>query len=353
MASGRLRSFPIFYSMPLSASQVRSLRVIALVAWAGTTTLIMQQWIGSATIYKAELAPRIEATHQAIVDNRVPTGERWDALGLNTTNIRVGTVFLAEGIHRATGLAIPKVYRHLDTIMLFASLLLLVAFLGRLGPPEYALLGALAFAVVLPLTYQLFYFHPWDRLSLFFWILLLMMLEQRRIVLFSVLLAVAMVIKFDVILLPGLYFLATVPPLRDRQGVLRTGLVTAALFVMTFGIYEALQIMRPGGFEPVPLAALAAENLQTIRTLGISYPPLLGFSTVLLLAAVGAGRSTRFIRACALFGLLLLMIYVVRARFDEFRTEVPVFLLLLPAALVGVRRLCERTGLTPELQRAP
>ena len=339
--------------MPFSASLARSLRVIALIVWAGSTTLIMQQWIGSATIYRPELAPQIEATHQAIVDNRIPPGESWDALGLNTTNIRVGTVFLTEGIHRATGLAIPKIYRALDTIMLFASLLLLVVFLHRLVPPEYALLGALAFSAVLPLTYQLFYFHPWDRLSLFFWILLLMMLEQRRIVLFAVLLAVAMVIKFDVILMPGLYFLAMVPALGDRQGLLRTALITAALFVMTFGVYEALQAIRPGGFEPVLLAPLAAENLQTVRLLGISYPPLLGFSTVLLLAAVGVGRSTRFMRACAVFGLLLLMIYVVRARFEEFRTEVPVFLLLLPAALVGVRALCERTGRTPELQHAP
>jgi len=349
-----MRFFPML-SMPssLTPSMARRLRVIALVVWAGSTTLIMQQWIGSTTIYKPEFVPRIMASHQAIIDNRIPSDTTWSLLGLNTTNIRVGSVFLVEGIHRATGIGIPKVYRTLDTVMLFASLVLLVVFLGRLVPREYAVLGALGFAMVLPLTYQLFYFHPWDRLSLFFWILLLMVLEQRRVVVFAVLLVIAMVIKFDVLLLPGLYFLATVPPLRDRQGVFRTALVTAGLFAVTFGVYEALQVMRPGGFEPVPLGTLQAENLQILRDLGIAYPPLLGFPTVLMLAAVGFGKSARFPRACMLFALLLLPIYVVRSRFEEFRTELPVFLLLLPAALVGVRTLCDRTDRTLEIQHGP
>jgi hypothetical protein len=327
--------------MPLSPSAARVLRALAVASWAASTTLIMQLWIGRSTIYAPELAPKVEATHQAIVDNRVPGGGTWSDVGLNTTNIRIGTVFLAEGIHRATGMTVPKIYQLVDTIMLFASLVLLVVFLSRIVPSSYALLGAMAFAVIVPLTYQRFYFHPWDRLSLFFWIVLLMLLQQRRTLLFAALLPLAMIIKFDVILLPGLYFLATVPPLHDRRGVVRSGLITAGLFVITFGIYWGLQAIRPGGFERVPLGALAAENVQTIRELGLAYPPLLGFSSALLLAAVGFRSAGRFAKASTLFGLSLLAIYVVRARFDEFRTEVPVFLLLLPAALVGVRLLCE------------
>ena len=332
--------------MPFPPSTSRALRAFALIVWAASTTLIMQSWVGSATIYKPELASRIRETHQTIVDNRIPAGETWSDRGLNTTNIRIGTVFLAEGLHRATGVDVTKIYRLVDTVMLFASLLLLVVFLRRVVPPPYALLGATAFAAVLPLTYQLFYFHPWDRLSLFFWILLLMVLHSGRFVLFAALLAVAMIIKFDVILLPGLFFLITVPPLHDRPGVIRSVMRTGALFVLTFGIYWALQMIRPGGFEPVPLGALAAENLQTLRDFGLSYPPLLGFSAPLLLAAIGFRASERFVRACAVFAMLLLAIYVVRARFDEFRTEVPVYLLLLPAALVGVRSLCEREALS-------
>jgi hypothetical protein len=162
-----------------------------------------------------------------------------------------------------------------------------------------------------------------------------------------------MIIKFDVILLPGLVFLATVPlpPFDDRRALIRSLVLTLGLFALTFGVYWLLQIIRPGGFEPVPLAALAAENLQTVRDRGFSYPPLLGFSAVLLLAAVGFRSAERFVRACAVFGVLLLMIYVVRARFDEFRTEVPVFLLLLPAALVGVRSLCETAVFSTDAPR--
>ena len=318
----------------------RGLRVLALAVWAASTTLIMQTWVGNSTIYKPELSPLIVETHRTILENRIPPGETWSDRGLNTTNIRVGTVFLVEGAHRATGMPVPKLYRLLDTVMLFASLLLLMVLLRRLVPTPYALIGATAFAGVLPLTYQLFYFHPWDRLSLFLWILLLIVLHQGRVVLFAALLAVAMIVKFDVILLPGLFFLATVP-FRDAPGIARSALITVGLFAVTFGIYWALQKIRPGGFEPVPLGPLAAENVRTIRSLGIAYPPLLGFSAPLVLAAIGFRSAERFVQACAVFGMGLLAIYIVRARFDEFRTEVPVYLLLLPAALVGVQILCE------------
>src|SRR5688572_3378853 len=311
----------------------------------------MQSWVGRATIYRPELVPRIENAHEAILHNRVPDGASWSKHGLNSTNIRVGSVFLAEGITRVSGLSVPTAYRLLDTVALFATLVLLLVFLGRVVPAPYAVIGAMAFAAALPLSYQLFYFHPWDRLSLLGWTALLMMLERRRFGLFAAALPVAMLVKFDVVLLPALYFLLTapMPPLAgDRPALVRSALSTAGLFAITFGVYWALQAWRPGGFEPVAYGPLAIHNVNMLRDLKLAYPPFLGLGLPLLLALVGFSRSERFARSCAVFAGLLLLVFIVKARFEEFRALVPVFLLLLPAALVGLQSITD----PGELRRA-
>lgn len=322
----------------------RALRAIITIGWAASVTLTMQSWVGGATIYRPELGTRIETAHEAILHNRVPGGGTWTASGLNSTNIRVGSVFLAEGISRVSGWSVPTAYRMLDTMALFATLILLLVLLGRVASPPYAIIGATAFAAVLPLSYQLFYFHPWDRLSLFAWTALLMMLERRRFALFAAALPVAMLVKFDVVLLPALYFLLTapMPPLRgDYRALVRSALVTTGLFAITFGLYWGLQAWRPGGFEPVALGPLAVHNLAMLRDLKLAYPPFLGLAVPLLLAAIGFSRSERFAQACAVFAALLLIVFIVKARFEEFRALVPVFVLLLPAALVGLQSVTE------------
>jgi hypothetical protein len=328
----------------MSLTGSRALRTAITVAWAASITFTMQFWVGRSTIYRPELNDRIADAHEAILHNRVPDGSSWTTYGLNSTNIRVGSVFIAEGISRVSGWSAPTAYRMLDTLALFATLVLLLQHLGRLVPAPYPVIGALAFATTLPLTYQLFYFHPWDRLSLLSWVVLLILLERRRFGLFTIALPLAMLVKFDVILLPALYFLLTVPfPPRDadRQGVMRSALATTGLFALTFGTYWALQAWRPGGFEPVALGPLAIHNVTMLRDLKLAYPPLLGLGVPLLLAAVGFSRSERFARSCAVFAVLLLLVFVVKARFEEFRALLPVFVLLLPAALVGLQSVTE------------
>jgi hypothetical protein len=78
-----------------------------------------------------------------------------------------------------------------------------------------------------------------------------------------------------------------------------------------------------------------------MRSLYVFYPPLLVFGPTLALAFVGARRGDRLMASMALFGLLLLVPLFIAANFDEVRAQMPMFVLLLPAAVVGLRRLLE------------
>ena len=315
----------------------RHLRRALLVAWAAIVTITMQSWIGGATIYRAEYAERVAMAHRAIVANRPPDGVSWTAAGLNSTNIRVGVPFAVEALSRSTGVGVIRLYRLVDTAALFAALVLLAVLLRRIVDPVYAALGALAFASVLPLTYQLFYYHPWDRVSLINWIVLLLLAERQRIGWFAAMLPVAIAVKFDVILLPGLILLMRAPISTRLRDHVRPLALCAGLFAVSFGTYWLLRFVRPGGFEPVARGPLFQHNLEALRELNIAYPPFLGFALLIPLAVYGLRSGTRFTRACVVFAFPLLGVFLLQSRFEEFRCEVPVFLMLLPSALIGLR----------------
>jgi hypothetical protein len=311
------------------------MRRILFVGLVGAATLTLQQWIGDATIYLPENRARAEVLHRSILENRPPAGMNWDSLGANGTNIRVGAVFTAEAVHRITGLTVARSYLALDTICLFIALLLFGRLLTTWFRDELVTIGTLYMIAVLPLTYFLVSYHPWDRLALVSWLLALLALRANRILLFAILLPFAVAIKYDIVLLPGLYFLANLQAKTWR----RTTLITAGLFAISFGTYFALKALRPGGFEPRSLGGYVATNFGHMREFLLWYPPLLAFAVPLLLAAIGFRHANQFIRASAVCGILLFVPLFLQAFFAEFRAQVPMFVLLMPCALCGLEAL--------------
>jgi len=313
-------------------------RVLTLLLLIASLTLVLQRWVGDVTIYRPELAERRQLLHEAILHNRLPQGNAtWTELGANDLNVRIATVYFAEWVHRATGFNVQKIYKSLDTIALFAALLLLFAYLRMTSKPSFALVGLLYVAAILPLTYFYGYFHPWDRASLVCWVALLMLLRRERLVAFAVLLAVSIPIKYDTILLPGLYFLAKITRHTWPQVVVRSAL----LFALSFGIWMGMRLLLPGGFEERHLMAQLLSNLRDFQSTSYGYPPLLGLALPILLALGGIQWSDRFSRASVVFGLLLLVPFFTRSNFIEIRAQIPVILLMLPSALMALRFLCE------------
>lgn len=321
-----------------SSYRHRMLRRILLVGLVGAATLTLQQWIGAVTIYQPVNRAKAETLHRSIIQNRPPAGLTWDSLGANGTNIRVGAVFITQGAHRVLGLTVARTYLLLDTLYLFVGLLLFARFLGTWFRDDYVLIGTLYFIIVLPLTYFLVSYHPWDRLALVFWMLMLLALRAQHILAFALLLPLSVAIKYDAVLLPGVYFLANVRPETWR----RTTLVTIGLFALSFGTFFGLISLRPGGFAQHAISEQIAANFADMRDMTLWYPPLLAFAVPLLLAWIGFKRADRFMRACAVCGVLLFVPLFLQSFFAEFRSQVPMFVLLLPCALCGAEVLLAR-----------
>ena len=214
---------------------------------------------------------------------------------------------------------------------------MLFVYLLRTSPSSYAIIGVLYFAAIMPLTYFFAYFHPWDRVSLVCWIILLMLLRSERLVWFTCLLAFTITVKYDVILLPGLYLLANIT--REKRS--RVVLHTAVMFAVAFGVWLGLRFLIHDGFEPRNILGQAHRNLVQMRKNFLCYPPTLGLLLPAILAFIGFRNSDSFSRASVLFGILLLIPLFLATNFIEIRAELPVLVLMLPSAMIALHRLCD------------
>ncbi|MFH1612836.1 MAG: hypothetical protein ABIB46_03815 [bacterium] len=309
-----------------------------LILLAGSLTLILQKWVGSVTLYQPSFCGRKQVLHKAILYNLLPPGHTtWTELGANGVNIRIATVYFAEGIHRVTNFNILTIYKWIDTIAIFASFLLLFAYLRKTSSLSYSLIGLLYVAAILPLTYFFAYFHPWDRVSLALWIILLMLLRSKRLIFFTSLLVITITVKYDTVLLPGLYILANITWGNWFRIVLRS----IIMFSVSLGTLISLYIFSPDGFKNVNIIDLLFKNLKNICETQFSYPPLLGLFIPISLAIIGFRRADRFSRASVVFGILLCVLLIFTTNFIEIRAEMPILLLMLPSAIISLQVLCE------------
>jgi hypothetical protein len=326
---------PVVAAAPRPALAGRRLRVVTLLVLSAAITLTMQVWVGGSTIYSPELQERRARLHDMILHNRAQSPHETATLSVNSTNIRVGAVYLAEGIHRATGMSVLRAYRLIDTVALFIALPLVFWLYRRVSSREHALLAMLYVGAILPLTYYLFYFHPWDRPMLVLWILMIACIRDDRPLVLAALLAVSIVVKFDALFLPGLYFLVYA----RRDNLVNVAGRTAGLFAVTFGTYTALRLIFPGGSAVGDTLWQIKTNFAHMAEFNVGYPPMLGLALPVLLALIGWRHADRFARASAVFAAGLACIYFVNSNFVELRAEMPVLLLILPAALAGLRVL--------------
>lgn len=321
---------------------------LLLLALCGVLTLTMQSAAGNLSIYSEAVEARRLQAHETILHNQLPDGvESWGELGANGTNIRIGAVYLAEAMHQTLGISVIHSYWFIDTISLFLALVLLYFFLSNWVPDRYAVLGILYVGSVLPLTYLFVLFHPWDRLSLLSWVVLLMLVRSRRTLVLGVALALSVTIKYDVVLLPGLYWMAHL----SRARFIRTSIETAALFVVAFGVYFGLRTVLPGGFGGAGMSGIVVENLHRLVNLTIyfpptAYPPFLVFLLPVLLIILRFPEDDQFLRAAIIYAGVLTCYFFIASHFEEVRALMPLLLMILPAALLSLKSFLEPTRST-------
>lgn len=323
----------------MGALQSPWVRWALLVLLAGVVTIIEVNFVGDATLYSLHNNATREESHERIVHNRAPEGG-WGAEGLNGTNIRIAVPYLVEFLHQVTPFRVLQLYKGVDTICLWLSLIVFFAYLQKWFTVREGLIAWLYLAAILPLTFAFHSYHPWDRPSFLAWLLAFWAARSQRFWLFCLVSAVAVLIKYDAAILPVFYLLANF----DRKNWLKILVQAGALGVGLLAIYAGLRALLPGGFAPHDFGAIALRNLAMIARNPISYTPFLAFGLPVLLGIFGYKIADRFVRASFCFGGIILALLFIATNFEEVRAEIMVFPLLAPAALLGVRRLARESA---------
>lgn len=306
-------------------------------------TILLQRWIGAITVYAPELEKSRLELHAAILTNRPPDGRTWESLGARNTNTRVATVLLADWLHRATGMTVIKAYFVIDTVALWFSLLLLFVLLRQWVDPTYCVIGILYFVSVLPLTYLFYFFHPWDRISQCLWILVFLCIKRDWYVGLALSLAASMVVKYDTVPVPAIYWLANVTRTTLWPVTLRAVVLLAIALGVLYGLVSSIPGGASGPMTPDGAIAVIVGNSQAFGRMNLFYPPLLLHLVPTVLALVGWSRADRAARAGVVIGLgCLVPLWFVGSNFHEVRAQVPLTILLFPAALLGAQRLLEK-----------
>lgn len=325
----------------------RTIVSISALLWLlASVTIGLQTWLGDTTIYTAELEGPRARLHFAILANEAPNGGTWAAAGALSIQKRVGVVYIAEGLRRVTGLAVGKIYKLLDSIFLFIALVALFFYLRTWLPDIYCLLGVMYLCANLPLTYFFQLFHPWDRLQLALWILLLYLVATRKPILLAIGLVASVFVKFDTILLPILYGMVYFRG-GDRVAVLAETLILLAL---SFGTYILIGQAFPdpnetSRFSMAAIGLQLSSNVQKLAAMNVKFPPLLVYALPACLALIELRRKGIFALASVVFGLGLTVVYILLTNYEEVRTNIVVLILFMPAALLTVKSLIEKTSL--------
>jgi hypothetical protein len=178
-------------------------------------------------------------------------------------------------------------------------------------------------------------FHPWDKPSLAMWLLALIALRRGHTLTFAGVTIAAMAVKYDIILLPVLYFLRNA-----RAGHWRKpAAAAAAMLAGTTAMYLTLRALLPGGFEGGSIVSQVTANLEQVVALGPRYPPLLALGLPLALALYGRRDTDHMGRAMLWFAGLQASVLFIGSNFREYRAEMPLLVLMLPAALAGLSHL--------------
>lgn len=316
---------------------------LALLMWLlATITIGMQTWLGDETIYSKELTQKREELHFAILNNKAPGGDSWAAVGGLSIQKRVGVVYLAEVIREKFGLAVGKVYKLLDSVFLFISLVSLFFYLRRWLPDVYCLIGVLYFCAVLPITYFFQLFHPWDRLQLAIWIGLLYLVSSRRYFALSFGLVVSIFIKFDTVLLPVFYLLVHF----TRVRWLRASVEFSVLLILAFGAYFTVGQMFPDPLDASRytldgVSSMSLSNWTAFVEMNVRYPPVLVFALPLLLSCFFLGFKDRYVWVSVVFALTLTAVHLLLTHFEEVRAYMVVLVLIMPSALISLRCFVE------------
>lgn len=319
------------YVDPRRWMQANGLPIVAIVALLAT--VVQMHYVGDATIYRAEIAEKRLTVHRAIVDYDGGHPEFWSSTGTETQASRFAIPAAIDHIHRMTGQPVNLLYTALDGACLFLLLIAVHSLLRSWLDPTYSLLGLFLFIAVLPISFAFHYFQPWDRATQLLWALSFLAIRHDRPLLLYVLIPLNTFVKFDAVLTPAVYFLGHIGAGNWRRVLPQSAILgVLAMLPIAFVVY-----LRPDAFPPRGLSVTV--NLWEMATLHLAHPAVLVYLPLLALAYIGRQRADRMALAFVACALLLLVPHFLLTNFKELRAQLYIAILMLPAALIGLRTL--------------
>ena len=305
-------------------------------------SITLQIYIGNANIYFSREASGNSYwvdQHEGVLRNQLPNGKTWDGIGMNGVNIRIGVVYFADWISKFIRWPIMKTYRWIDNCFLVATFFFLYFVLELWLGSNRAFIGVFYYAFSQITSYFPLHWHPWDRPSHFLWLLSLFLLFKKRDILLWLIVMLGMLIKYDLIMISGVYFLANISKTNWRKPLV----VSCLLFFSCASLLWLLIQIFPGGFPDTAkgeshFSKLIAFNIQKFLEVPLAYPPLLVFSLPLLLGFWGWKKASQFEKSGYLIGSFALPGYFCTSYFGETRAEMPLLLMILPCALRAINQ---------------
>jgi len=293
-------------------------------------------WVGGATLYAPAMQQRRDTLHRAVLSGELPAGVgSWSEIGANSAALRLAVPWLAERMASMTGLRLATTYQLIEWGSIAFAIAMLFLLLRRYFPTERALIGCLYLGSVLPLSYFAHYFHPWDKPALALWLAASVLLLADAVVPAGVVICLAVLVKFDAVVLPALYMFLYA----GRMKASRLAARSAYLWLAAIVPFVMLLWLRPGAAEPRHVIGQLVANARAFRETWYVYPPMIGLLLPVILGALGLKRASRAERAMYVFGLAVLAILAATTNFMEVRAQLPALTLLLPSALHGLGRL--------------
>lgn len=270
--------------------------------------------------------------HQEIISGQAPSPYQY----------RLLVPFAGEGLFRVFGIVLPQryafglAYVFLDLSGIFFLLVGVFKILEQWFRREYALLGSLFCAAVLPVTFFEHYYQPWS-----FW----------EAALYSF--GLWLVSKNRRVWLGGIVFLASI----NRE----TGLILAAAFFVIsfhfqtfkesraanwqtikwtglyFGIWAlvfiSLRLIRPASSEVESIAQIFQHNIQPVFLAKTALNLMLFLGAFWLLAVKGWRNSPKFLRRAAWVLPAHFVLILIYAYWSEVRVLMPHYPVLIGLGL--------------------
>jgi len=310
-------------------------RLLAGLALLWAIAAVNVLWVGSVTIYSPEREARRAVLHRAVLDGELPDSiSNWSSLGANSVALRPVVPWLAEELASWTHLDLGRCYQLIEFVSVILALAVLFAILKRTLSPTMALIGCLYLAAMLPLSYFMHYFHPWDKPALALWLIAVALLLMDRVFIASLVISLAVLVKFDAVVVPMLYVLLFAKRMEGRRFMTRLALLCGAAIVP----FAAVMMVRPAADEPRDIAEQFVINVRAFGDNWYMYPPFIGLALPLILGGIGFRRASYEERALYIFAATIAAILFLTTNFIEIRAEFVPVALSLPCAAHGLER---------------